>query len=57
MFPNNLNGNDEEIARQRAENSHREVSTTSIKGTIITVLIIAVVLFLIFYGIAYFRTN
>ena len=57
MFPNNLNGNDEEAAKQRAENTHKEFSTTSIKGTVITVLIIAIVLFLVFYGIAYFRTH
>ncbi|MCQ4086671.1 hypothetical protein [Saccharibacillus sp. JS10] len=57
MFHNNLNGNDEEIARQRAHHFHEEVSKTSIKGTIITGLIIAVVLFVIFYGIAYFSTH
>ena len=54
MFHNNLNGNDEEIARQRAHHFREEVSKTSIKGTLITGLIIAAVLFVIFYGIAYF---
>ncbi|GGN94054.1 hypothetical protein [Saccharibacillus kuerlensis] len=57
MFPNHLNGADEEAAKQKERNIHNEVRTTSIKGAIITALIIAVVTFLIFYGIAYFRTN
>ncbi|NGZ78017.1 hypothetical protein [Saccharibacillus alkalitolerans] len=57
MLPGNLNNSEEEAARQKAQHAWKETGRSSIKETVIVGLVLAVVFFLIFYGIAYFRTH
>lgn len=57
MKPGNLNGSEENAAKQREKELVKESAGGSFMTGIIAFVVLAVVVVGVFYGIAYFRTN